>query len=139
MYRNLVRVLIALAFIAASSSSQALAQTRLKQESGLKALIVAAVKEAVTQDFKDPVGAQFRNVLVYNIGKAGTTFQVCGEVNGRNSYGALVGFRRFYVYMSRRSGVVKIINTILNDEQGSSDVSIKGLCDTPILRQEWLM
>jgi hypothetical protein len=40
---------------------------------------------------KDPDAAQFRNVK-----ECPTGFYVTGEVNGKNSYGAYVGFKTFY-------------------------------------------
>ncbi|MYM75462.1 hypothetical protein GTP56_25155 [Duganella sp. FT134W] len=53
---------------------------------------VAQAKQAVTRDFKDPSSVQYRGLFV-----SGTTLPVlCGEINGKNSYGAYIGFRRFY-------------------------------------------
>lgn len=53
---------------------------------------VRFAKEALTQSFKDPLDIQFRGVFI-----SGKVLPVlCGEVNGKNSYGAFVGFRRFY-------------------------------------------
>lgn len=52
---------------------------------------VAGAKKQVADLLKDPNSAQFQNVKV---GYAGT---VCGEVNGKNAYGAYVGFKRFMV------------------------------------------
>jgi len=49
-------------------------------------------KEALTRSFKDPGAVQFRGLFIS--GKAMPV--LCGEVNGKNSYGAFVGFRRFY-------------------------------------------
>lgn len=56
---------------------------------------VSKAKAVLTKDFKDPNGAQYRNLGVYrDIG--GKDLVLCGEVNGRNSFGAMVGFRPFY-------------------------------------------
>lgn len=53
---------------------------------------VAQAKQALTKDFKDPSSVQYRGLFV-----SGTTLPVlCGEVNGKNSYGAYTGFKRFY-------------------------------------------
>lgn len=46
------------------------------------------VKSEVAAQLLDPSSAQFRNVHRYG----GT---ICGEVNGKNRYGAYVGFVRF--------------------------------------------
>jgi hypothetical protein len=53
---------------------------------------VSFTKEALIRSFKDPGAVQFRGVFIS--GKAMPV--LCGEVNGKNSYGAYVGFRRFY-------------------------------------------
>lgn len=53
---------------------------------------VRYAKETLTRSFKDPGDVQFRGVFI-----SGKVLPVlCGEVNGKNSYGAFVGFRRFY-------------------------------------------
>ena len=49
-------------------------------------------KDVLIRSFKDPGTVQFRELFIS--GKALPV--LCGEVNGRNSYGAFVGFRRFY-------------------------------------------
>lgn len=50
---------------------------------------ISAAKESVRSKLFDPDSAQFRNVRIVD----GT---VCGEVNGKNRYGAYVGFTPFY-------------------------------------------
>lgn len=57
--------------------------------------MVAKAKSAVSQDFKDPESARFRNLGIYKstTGKGGVS--VCGEVNAKNAFGAYVGYRRF--------------------------------------------
>lgn len=56
-----------------------------------KQAIIEAQK-VVADKLKDPEAARFRNVVVRNYleGKI-----ICGEVNGKNSYGAYVGYRTF--------------------------------------------
>lgn len=49
-----------------------------------------AAKERVAAQLRDPASAQFRNVRT----SGGV---VCGEVNGKNAYGAYAGFSRFIV------------------------------------------
>lgn len=49
-------------------------------------------KKVVANLMKDPSSVQFRNMKVVTRSK-GTV--VCGEVNGKNSYGAYVGFKKF--------------------------------------------
>jgi hypothetical protein len=53
---------------------------------------IAKAKSDITRNFKDPSSVQWRNLFV-----SGDQMPVlCGELNGKNSYGAFVGFRRFY-------------------------------------------
>jgi hypothetical protein len=64
---------------------------------------------AITNTFKDPSNAQFRNTFVPlgEVGGVGGTMVLCGEVNGRNAYGAYVGFRRFYTDESGVSSAIE--------------------------------
>lgn len=54
---------------------------------------IKTAKEAVADRLRDPESAQFRSV------KSGTApnglATVCGEVNGKNAYGAYSGYQRF--------------------------------------------
>lgn len=53
---------------------------------------IARAKRSLASGFKDPDSAQFRDLFI-----SGDAMPVlCGEVNAKNSYGAYVGFRRFY-------------------------------------------
>jgi hypothetical protein len=54
----------------------------------------AKAKALLTQSYKDPQGAQFRDLVVAESAASRT---LCGSVNGRNSYGGYVGFKKFYV------------------------------------------
>lgn len=51
---------------------------------------VEAVKVALKANLKDPSSVQFRNVRLIN------NVIVCGEYNGKNSFGGYVGFEPFY-------------------------------------------
>lgn len=53
----------------------------------------AKAKRNVTKDFKDPSSVQWRDLFV---SLDGTLKILCGELNGKNSYGAYIGFRRFF-------------------------------------------
>lgn len=50
----------------------------------------AAAKKLVAHSLRDPASAQFRDVVEH--GGA-----VCGEVNGKNGFGAYAGFKHFIV------------------------------------------
>ena len=52
-----------------------------------------AVQEQVAQVLKDPSSAQFQNVQALD---EEAFWYICGEVNGKNSFGAYAGFDRFY-------------------------------------------
>lgn len=49
-------------------------------------------RAAMVDDLKDPFSAQFANLREV---KMGTGIVLCGDVNGKNGYGAYVGFRPF--------------------------------------------
>jgi hypothetical protein len=55
---------------------------------------ITRAEQAIAKDFLDPASAQFRNVRLVDKVKGDDV--VCGEVNAKNSYGAYVGFRKFY-------------------------------------------
>ncbi|WP_430434280.1 hypothetical protein [Methyloversatilis sp.] len=72
------------------------------REAKARALIEAS-KEAVRQVMKDPKSAEFRDVK-YHAARWTNPPVVCGEVNAKNSYGAMAGFERF-VYVSDKNEV----------------------------------
>lgn len=57
--------------------------------SGCDAGRVSKAKKDAASQLRDPSSAQFRNVKT-------TPGYVCGEINGKNGYGAYSGFVRFY-------------------------------------------
>ena len=62
-------------------------------------VFVEHAKKLASSSFKDPLSVQFREAFVQPkpnaVASAWRTPVVCGEINGRNSYGAYTGFRRF--------------------------------------------
>jgi hypothetical protein len=66
---------------------------------------VEQAKANLTHDFKDPQSAQFRDLFLSEY--RGLTF-LCGDVNGKNGYGAYIGFLKFYA--ARTSGLVGVAN-----------------------------
>ena len=54
--------------------------------------VLAMGKEAVRAEVKDPDAVKFGRIWV---GKAGNGQVACGYFNGKNSFGAYVGFQRF--------------------------------------------
>ena len=61
---------------------------------------VNASKAAFQAQLKDPDSAKYRNLFIglpRDFGGNNTReIALCGEVNARNSYGGLTGFKRFY-------------------------------------------
>jgi hypothetical protein len=88
------------------------------------------MKEEITKDFHDPESARFRNIRLYNtdgsiseqlnelktkkfaelnsdallavLNYNSESFQLCGEVNAKNSFGAYVGYKKFYVLNGKK-------------------------------------
>ncbi|MET0917632.1 MAG: hypothetical protein ABWY07_04305 [Burkholderiales bacterium] len=57
-------------------------------------------KASLVRAYKDPGSAQFRDTYVIRWNDHGReVYSLCGEVNAKNSYGAYVGFRPFFVDM----------------------------------------
>jgi hypothetical protein len=69
-------------------------------------------KTAITADFLDPQAAQFRRLFVSDVvSDNGTKIRyLCGEVNGKNSYGAYIGYRRFYSVTGNIHGLMHVLN-----------------------------
>lgn len=61
-------------------------------KSNKEAAAIENAKKAIADSLKDPSSAQFRNVRIVKYGDGSV---VCGEVNGKNSYGGYVGFKTF--------------------------------------------
>jgi hypothetical protein len=60
--------------------------------------------DLVTENFRDPLSAQFRRLH-----KADKPNRYCGEVNTRNMYGALAGFKPFVVILEGDRQTVEIV------------------------------
>jgi len=60
-----------------------------------------AAKSGLTKDFFDPGAVQYRGVQVK--GKPGD-YTFCGELNGKNRYGAFTGFKRFIARAEKQNG-----------------------------------
>ncbi|EHB5917547.1 hypothetical protein JXB84_001100 [Escherichia coli] len=69
-----------------------------------KAIFLA--KSEVAANLKDPASAQFRNVKVSKMSDAEdgrVVAVVCGEINGKNGFGAYAGFHPFFVELNMKS------------------------------------
>lgn len=100
-YRHSIILAICLSVVACKNSSET---------SDEKNVFVERAKANLIVDFNDPSSAQFRDERYYN-----TSFGevYCGEVNGKNSFGAYVGFRRFIVTEERNG-----LSSVFPDDRG---------------------
>lgn len=67
---------------------------------------ISLAKSEVAANLKDPASAQFRNVKVSKMTDAedGRVIAVvCGEINGKNGFGAYAGFHPFFVELNMKS------------------------------------
>lgn len=81
-------------YVDQSELSQLITNSKLTKEAlnGKYNNFVAIQKMKLANKFKDPDSVKYRSLFV-SISSFPT---LCGEVNAKNSYGAYVGFRRFY-------------------------------------------
>ncbi|WP_316514743.1 hypothetical protein [Klebsiella aerogenes] len=67
---------------------------------------ISLAKSEVAANLKDPGSAQFRNVKVSKMTDAEdghVIAVVCGEINGKNGFGAYAGFHPFFVELKMKS------------------------------------
>lgn len=67
---------------------------------------ISLAKYEVAANLKDPASAQFRNVKVSKMTDAEdgrVVAVVCGEINGKNGFGAYAGFHPFFVELNMKS------------------------------------
>lgn len=68
--------------------------TQAKQPVSKYTDFVAKAKSDITSGFNDPSTVQWRNLFV-SVTSDSKPPTLCGELNGKNAYGAYVGFKRF--------------------------------------------
>ena len=82
------------------------AQAETVSDPGLRAAAEKAATAYITGQLKDPDSARFKFTLspaygVVNMsGRRHSGYFLCGEVNGKNSYGGYTGFKPFIVIYS---------------------------------------
>lgn len=89
----------------ASSSDQIAALPKLEMRQ-LTAIEKEALRKSFSQTMKDPDATQFKwlPAVVANKDKpTDTPIGYCGLVNGKNSYGGYVGYKRFYATLTRNA------------------------------------
>src|ERR1700722_19060856 len=82
------------------------------------------ITDAVTKDFKDPSSAQFRWLPIMGITREVSSRTYCGMVNGKNSYGAYIGFAPFSVFLAIKDSRVVIAAPLGAGAPGSSMESV---------------
>ncbi|MFV8944212.1 hypothetical protein [Moellerella wisconsensis] len=71
--------------------------------------IINAVKEQTNRAMKDPTSSIFRDEAIYRNGD--DKAYVCGEVNGKNEYGAYTGFKPFIAnVVITKDGIVPLVD-----------------------------
>lgn len=92
------------------------AKTAEEQRAELKAVAKGFLKDAVRESFKDPDSVEFQNLKVYPMGK--DNWVLCGEVNGKNGFGAYNGYQQFVSFR------VSPANTAVFVEGETDEVSV---------------
>lgn len=69
---------------------------------------VTRSKQEATRSFLDPESGKFRNLYVT---KDNTGLSLCGEINGKNSYGGYVGYRSFIQHFDTRKNIYESVST----------------------------
>lgn len=91
-----------------------------------------ALRRSLSQTLKDPDSAQFKwmpAVVAKKDAPLDSPIGYCGLVNGKNSYGGYVGFKRFYATITRNAkgeydrGLIQHIEGRPNTFGGTSTVS----------------
>lgn len=96
-------VLTALVTCLASCNSQPV-ERKEEAKPDPRQLELSRVKAKLTQNLKDPSSAQFRNVRRLSFLDMGDkdpwsySGHYCGEINGKNSFGAYIGFQKFHMF-----------------------------------------
>lgn len=82
---------------------------------------IKKAKVAISKGLKDPSSAQFRNVFLSRTDEAVWQKELiaCGEINGKNSFGGYVGFRRFVIDESEMLQQIEEPNGSLMDHYWS--------------------
>ncbi len=78
--------------------------------------VIAKMRDQVTQDFLDPESARFRNERAV---RRADGIYVCGEVNGKNSLGAYVGYKHYWATVGQ---------AIIEGNRSSDTQAILDLC-----------
>jgi len=84
-----------------------------------------AAKSGMTKDFFDPGAVQYRDVQAK--GKPGD-YTFCGELNGKNRYGAFTGFKRFIANADKQNGVYEYSFSLMEGQIDDFDQRWRLFC-----------
>ena len=69
---------------------------------------ITRAKQEATRSFLDPESAKFRNLYVT---KDKSGLSLCGEINGKNSFGGYAGYRRFIQHFDTSNNTYEKVST----------------------------
>jgi hypothetical protein len=124
MYWIALTMTVALALIAATKSLCA------DETVTLSAAQETAAKEAIADLTRDPEATHFRQLKSRSQSRSGETI-ICGEMNGKNGFGGYIGYRPFWVTLTKEG---KVSGALVANEE--SDIpQIQQMCATAGLLQ----
>ncbi|WBU55883.1 hypothetical protein [Paracoccus sediminicola] len=84
------------------------------------------LQSSITDQLKDPDAALFRNLRVYEL-SGGQGRVLCGELNGKNSFGAYVGYEPFVMRIKDGQVVSQYVGT--GEEVSATGLRAKQGCE----------
>jgi len=119
-HRKNSRIVLGLAMLLALTTTYVQAEPRTPTKAE-----IGAIEKAVKAKLKDGDSAKFAEI---KIGKAGNSAAVaCGVVNGKNSYGAYIGYQAFMVQLDSSEAWVRELDNAMNYPQAKADCHIIGI------------
>lgn len=89
MSKGMCAAIMALIMLAGCGPSEK--EIAAAKDAAETAQAMATMRDKVARRLRDPESAQFRDERLTAFNAA-----LCGEVNGKNAFGAYIGFKRFY-------------------------------------------
>lgn len=102
--RKSVLVTAAVLLVGCGPSAKDLQEEANRKAKEMEKAKIEALQSRASSSLKDPVSAQFRNIKLLADGTS-----ICGEINGKNTFGGYVGFR---IFAANEAGETYIIKTL---------------------------